>query len=137
MMPASNNGGGSTLAAGDVCLTPTPGPPAPVPYVNTAPLSGASGGSCSGKVLIDGKKAVTKKTEIPVSSGDEPGSAGGGVISHQIKGVVKFKLGSSKVKVEGQQLVYVGCMTGHNGNNANMPAGAQIAPSQTKLLVMP
>ncbi|MFN0151311.1 MAG: DUF4150 domain-containing protein [bacterium] len=136
-MPASTNGGGQCLAFPDVCKTPSPAGPIPIPYPNIAMLTQASSGTIAKKVKIDGKKAVMKDSEISMSSGDEAGSAGGGVVSNSIKGPAKFKNGSSKVKVEGKPLVYIGCMAGQNGSNANMPAGAQVAPSQTKVLVIP
>lgn len=136
MMPATTNGGGQCVAFPDVCKTPSPAGPVPIPYPNIAMLTQAKGSTCSSKVKIMGKKAVTVKTEISMSSGDEAGSVGG-VISNKIKGEAKFKNGSSKVSVEGNKLVYVTCMTGQNGSNANMPAGAQVAPSQTKVTVMP
>ena len=69
-----------------------------------------------------------------MSSGDEPGTAGGGVVSSKFKGEVIYKKGSSKVKAQGKPLCYIGSMTGHNGSSANMPAGAQIAPSQVDVL---
>jgi uncharacterized protein DUF4150 len=137
MMPASSNGGGSCAAFPDVCKTPTPGGPVPMPYPNLAQLAQANGGTCSSKVKFQNKKAITKDTEITMSSGDEPGSAGGGVISNMFKGSCKFKMGSAKVKAEGKAVAHIGSMVGHNGNNANMPAGAQVAPSQTKVLVAP
>jgi hypothetical protein len=48
---------------------------------------------------------------------------------------VTYKKGSSKVKFEGQPVEHLTAMTGHNGSNPNHPAGAQIAPSQTKLII--
>jgi len=80
------------------------------------------------------KESLTKKTEIPQSSGDEAGSAGG-VISGMIKGPVKYMSFSQKVKLEGTPAVYLGCQTAHNGNNANCPVGSQLVPSQTKVLI--
>ena len=121
----------------DACKTPTPGGPVPMPYPNIAMCTQADGGSCSDKVKIDGKKTIVKGSKISMSSGDEPGSAGGGVMSNKIKGECEFKMGSSSVKAEGKEICYVGVMTAHNGAQANMPAGAQIAPSQSKVLVMP
>jgi hypothetical protein len=59
------------------------------------------------------------------------------VVSSKFKGEVIYKKGSSKVKVEGKAQCFITSMTGHNGSNANMPAGAQIAPSQVKVLIMP
>jgi len=138
MMPASTNGDGQCFAFPDVCKTPTPpGAPVPIPYPNIAMLNQASGGTVSSKVKIMGKKAATQDTEITMSSGDEAGSVGG-VVSNKIKGSAKFKQGSSKVKIEGKGAAYLGAMVGQNdGSNSNMPAGHQVAPSQTKVTVMP
>lgn len=136
-LPASTMGAGMCMAFPDVCKTPAPpAGPVPIPYPNIGQMAQAKGSSCSSKVLICNKKAAHKATEISMSSGDEAGSVGG-VVSNKIKGEVKFKNGSSKVKVEGKALAYLGCMTGHNGSNANMPAGAQIVPSQVKVLTVP
>jgi len=135
MMPASTKAGGTTLAFPDVCKTPAPpAPPIPIPYPNNGQCSQAS--QCTSKVKIANMAVITTKSEIPTTSGDEAGSIGG-MVSNQIKGCVKYKKGSSKVKFEGAPGCYIGSMTGQNGNNANMPAGAQIAPSQTKVLIFP
>jgi len=123
------------MAFPDVCKTPAPPAPfVPVPYPNIAMTNQANPGTCTKKVKIQNQPAMQKGSEIPMSSGDEAGSIGG-MISSQIKGPCKFKRASGKVKFEGKAAVYVTCMTGQNGSNANMPAGAQIAPSQTKVLV--
>lgn len=138
MMPASTNGGGQTAIPGplDVCKTPSPGGPIPLPYPNLAMLTQAKGGTCSKKVKILNKKTAVHTTEIGMSSGDEPGTIGG-VVSNKFKGPCKFQVGSAKVKAEGKKMAHLGARTAHNGNNANMPAGAQVAPSQSKVLVMP
>jgi hypothetical protein len=139
MFPASTKGGGQCVTPGptDVCKTPSPAGPVPIPYPNIAMLTNASGSTVSTKVKILNKEVATQKTEISMSTGDEAGSAGGGVISNKIKGEAKYKTGSSKVKAEGQKIVYVTCMVGQNGSNANMPASLQVAPSQTKVMVGP
>ncbi|MET0390756.1 MAG: DUF4150 domain-containing protein [Polyangiales bacterium] len=134
MLPASSKGGGTTFAFPDVCKTPAPPAPSPVPlpYPNTGQLMQVSKEST--KVKLCGKGAVTKKSEIPRSMGDEPGVAGGVVSGKNMEKVV-YKKGSSKVKVEGQPIQHLTAVTGHNGANANMPAGMQVAPSQVKVLV--
>ena len=140
IMPASTNGGGSDATFPDVCKTPAPPAPSPIPipYPNMAQCTQAKGGTCSKKVKIKNKKTIVKGTEISMSSGDEAGNAGGGVKSNKFKGPCAYKLGSSKVKAEGKKVCYAGSMVAHNGAaNANMPAGAQVAPSQTKVKVMP
>lgn len=133
MLPASTKGSGTAFAMPDTCKTPVPGaPPAPIPYPNTGMLMQATGESTKVKICQFG--AVTKKTEIPKSMGDEPGTLGG-VVSNVNMNKITFKKGSSKVKVEGQALQHLMAMTGHNGMNANMPAGNQVAPSQVKVLI--
>jgi hypothetical protein len=135
IFPGSTNGGGNCLAVPDVCLTPAPpAPPIPVPYPNTAMLTQAT--KTSTKVKFAGKEVVTLKSEIPRSSGDEAGT-NGGIVSGMNMGPCKFQKGSTKVKIEGQPCVHLTCMSGHNGSSANMPAGAQVAPSQTKVIVSP
>jgi hypothetical protein len=136
MLPASTKGGGSCALPGptDVCKTPAPPAPfAPIPYPNFGQCAQASG--TSSKVKICGSQTITTSSEIPMSTGDEGGTAGGGMVSNQFKGKIAFKKGSGKVQAEGKPVVYVTAMTAHNGNNANMPAGLQVAPSQTKVLV--
>lgn len=138
MFPASTKGGGMATLTGPLDVCKTPAPPAPVPppmpYPNIAQVSSATG--TSDKVKIMNQPAVTTKSEIPSSSGDEAGVAGG-LVSGVNMNKVAFKTGSSSVKIEGEKTVHLGSVTGHNGSNANMPAGAQVAPSQTKLKVMP
>ncbi|MBA1147269.1 DUF4150 domain-containing protein [Ectothiorhodospiraceae bacterium WFHF3C12] len=134
MLPATNKAGGQCMAFPDVCKTPTPGGPVPVPYPNIGMVPQVNGGTCTSKVKIQNQKVLTKNSKITMSSGDEAGSVGG-VVSNKIKGEVVYKKGSSKVKMEGKPAAHLTSMTGHNGTNANMPAGAQIAPSQVKVLV--
>lgn len=134
IFPASTKGGGQCLGFPDVCKTPSPGGPVPVPYPNVGMCPQAKG--TAKKVKFQMKEVVTKKSKIPRSSGDEAGTAGG-VVSGMNMGPVAFKKGSSKVKIEGQPCVHLTSMTGHNGSNANMPSGTQVAPSQTKVIVAP
>ncbi|MEX0731315.1 MAG: DUF4150 domain-containing protein [Aquisalimonadaceae bacterium] len=133
MFPASTKQGGQCLGVPDVCKTPSPGGPIPVPYPNIGMVNQVSGEST--KVKFAGKGAVTKKSKMNRSQGDEAGSAGGGVMSNMNMSAVSYKKGSKKVKVEGQPCQHLTALTGHNGSNANVPVGTQIAPSQTKVLV--
>ncbi|MBU1701609.1 MAG: DUF4150 domain-containing protein [Candidatus Eisenbacteria bacterium] len=134
-IPASTKGGGQCFAFPDVCKTPAPPAPfVPIPYPNFGMVPQAK--DTSAKVKLVGKEGVILKSEIPQSQGDEAGTIGG-MVSNVNMNKVTFKMGSSKVKFEGQKAIFLGSMTAHNGTNANMPAGAQIAPSQTKVLIMP
>ena len=134
MFPASSKAAGQCMAVPDVCKTPTPVGTLPIPYPNTALLNQAQ--QTSTKVKFMGKEAVTLKSEIPRSMGDEAGTAGG-VVSGNNMDKVTFKKGSTKVKVEGQPCIHLTALSSHNGANANMPAGTQMVPSQIKVLVMP
>ncbi len=76
---AHKNSGGMSIAFPDVCKTPSPGGPIPIPYPNIAMASDTSEGPK--KVKIDGAMPMTKGAKYSMSSGDEAGSAGGGVVS--------------------------------------------------------
>jgi hypothetical protein len=131
--PASTMAGGTCLGVPDVCLVPAPpAPPIPTPFANMAQCSLATGTTT--KVLIMNMPALTQGSKIPMSQGDEAGSAGG-VVSGVILGEVAFRTSSSKVSFQGQKAVVLTAVTAHNGTNANMPAGVHVAPSQTKVLV--
>lgn len=119
--------GGVVPANGpDVVKGPAPAPPGwmPMPMVNIAMLNQASGTTT--KVKFGGSLVVTTSSKIPVSTGDEAGTAGGGMISAKIKGECTFKMGSMKVKTQGKMPVRMGDPSGHNGvaqNAMGMIAG--------------
>jgi hypothetical protein len=107
--------------------------PPPIPYPNIASCGQASG--TADKVKICGSSCITTASEIPVSSGDEPGVAGG-MVSNVFKGPCSFPMGSGKVKAEGNAVVCLTKMTKHNGKTANT-VGMQCVPCQVKVLVGP
>jgi uncharacterized Zn-binding protein involved in type VI secretion len=134
MFPASTKGGGSCAAFPDVCKVPAPPAPfVPTPFPNMSQCTGASG--ASSKVKIAMKPALTKSSEIGRSNGDEAGTLKG-MISAVNMDKTQYRMGSMRVKIEGKDAVTVGKMTSHNGTNANAPPGAQVAPSQTKVILM-
>lgn len=132
MFPASSKQSGVCFAFPDVCKTPSPGGPVPIPYPNFGQVMQIT--KTATKVKFCNKEAATKNSEIPMSQGDEAGVAGG-VVSNVNMNKVIYKKCSSKVKAQGHQVAYLTSMTGQNGMNANMPAGNQIAPSQIKVIV--
>src|SRR5215472_10527966 len=70
------SGGVSIATLPDVCKTPTPGGPVPMPYPNTAYSNTLDNGTTT--VLLDGgNMAAIKGSEYSTSIGDEPGTAGG------------------------------------------------------------
>jgi hypothetical protein len=133
MFPVATKGGGNCFAFPDVCNVPAPpAPPIPTPFPNTAQLQQAIPPTCAQKVLIQNQPVATMKTKIPMTSGDEAGSLGG-IMSGMIKGPARFTKGSTKVKAEGQPVIFQTCMSAHNGVNANAPMGVQTTPSQNKV----
>ena len=135
IFPASTKAGGTCFAVPDTCLTPAPpAPPVPTPYPNNAMMN--QGTKPAKKVKFVNKEVMTKGSEISRSMGDEAG-VNKGVMSGMNMGKVTFKKGSAKVKIEGQDCLHLTVMAGHNGMSANMPAGTQVAPSQTKVIVSP
>jgi hypothetical protein len=116
----------------DVCKTPAPPVgQVPIPYQNLAMMQNAKGNTCAQKVFVLGAKALTMKTVIAQSVGDEPG-VGQGVVSNCVQGPAGFTTGSMKVYIEGSQGIYQGSMTKQNGDNPNC-VGAVNNPSQTKV----
>ena len=68
---------GTTIAMPDVCKTPSPGGPIPIPYPNIAKSSDTSKGAS--KVKCDGNPVCVKDSNFMMSTCDEAGAAGGGV----------------------------------------------------------
>jgi uncharacterized Zn-binding protein involved in type VI secretion len=130
-------GTGMCSAFPDVCLTPTPVGPVPIPYPNMAQLAMANPATCAPTVLIFNKPAATTMTVIMLSSGDEAG-CNGGVMSGLFIGPAQFTLGSMVVSIVGAPAAYLGSTIGQNGvGSANMPAGVQVVPSQPIVTVSP
>lgn len=103
--------------APDVCKTPSPGGPVPVPYPNVARSSDLARGTKS--VTIEGRPAGNASSFIRTSSGDEAGTAGGGVISGKTKGTLKWLRFSLDVKFEGKGVIRHLDDGLHNGNAGN------------------
>jgi hypothetical protein len=104
--------------APDVCKTPSPGGPVPVPYPNVARSSDLAKGTKS--VTIEGRPAGNASSFIRTSSGDEAGTAGGGVISGKTKGTLKWLRFSLDVKFEGKGVIRHLDDGLHNGNAGNV-----------------
>lgn len=111
---ASSNG--VSIAFPDVCKTPAPPAPfVPIPYPNIAMSSDTAKGSK--KVKMDGNPVCTKDSNFSMSTGDEAGSAGGGIVSSKIKGKAEFVLFSFDVKIEGKNAVRSFDIMLHNDKN--------------------
>jgi uncharacterized Zn-binding protein involved in type VI secretion len=115
-MGISHKGSGAmSIVFPDVCKTPTPAGPVPIPYPNLAKSSDLAQGSNT--VKLQGQSAAIKDCSYAMSTGDEPGSAGG-VISGKIKGKAEFVLYSFDVKIEGKNACRMGDLMTHNDKNA-------------------
>lgn len=101
----------------DVCKTPSPGGPVPVPYVNIAMDSDLAKGAK--KTKIEGNPVAIASSELSTSTGDEPGTAGGGVVSSKTKGKLTWASTSPDVKVEGKGVARFLDPAQHNGNTSN------------------
>ena len=99
----------------DVCKTPSPAGPIPIPYPNVAKSSDAA--STAGTVKCDGNPACVKDSNFSTSTGDEAGSAGGGVASNKIKGKAEFVNVSFDVKFEGKGVARAFDPMLHNDKN--------------------
>ena len=106
--------GGMNTVFPDVCKTPTPGGPIPIPYPNVGKSSDTSQGPK--KVEVDGVMPMVKGAKYPITTGDEAGSVGG-VISGVMKGEAEFMLYSFDVKFEGRNVCRMGDPMFHNKKN--------------------
>lgn len=98
----------------DVCKTPTPAGPVPMPYPNIAQSSDTASGTK--KVKCDGNPVCVEDSSFGTSTGDEAGAAGG-VASNKIKGKAEFINFSFDVKFEGKGVARALDMMLHNDKN--------------------
>lgn len=99
----------------DVCKTPTPGGPVPVPYPNIGKAADTSLGPTS--VTANGSMPMTKTAKYRMTSGDEAGTLGG-VISSTFIAEAEFSMYSFDVKFEGNNVCRLGDPLLHNKKNA-------------------
>jgi hypothetical protein len=88
MSVVTKDSGGISTAFPDVCKTPGPGGPIPIPYPNIAKSSDTAQGSKT--VAVEGNPVCLKDSNFSTSTGDEAGTAGGGVVSGKTKGKAEF-----------------------------------------------
>src|SRR5690625_2551650 len=94
--------GGKVITGPDVCKTPSPGSPVPIPYPNISLSSDLAKGSKS--VKINGVSACLKGSNFSKSAGDQAGSLGG-VISGKTGSKAEPVNYSFDVKIEGKGVV--------------------------------
>jgi len=107
---------GITIAFPDVCKTPAPPAPfVPIPYPNIAKSSDTAQGAST--VKCDGNPVCLKDSNFSMSTGDEGGTAGGGMVSSKIKGKAEFVNFSFDVKFEGKNVPRALDLMLHNDKN--------------------
>jgi len=111
---AHKTSNGMSIVFPDVCKTPTPGGPIPIPYPNIGKASDTSQGPNT--VKTDGSMPMVKGAKYMMSTGDEAGSVGG-VMSNVIKGECEFMLYSFDVKFDGKNVCRMGDPLFHNKKN--------------------
>ena len=109
---ASSNGVSPSFP--DVCKTPSPGGPIPIPYPNIAQSSDTGKGTK--KVKCDGNPVCVKDSNFMMSTGDEAGSLMG-VASSKIKGKAEFVNFSFDVQIEGKNVPRAMDLMLHNDKN--------------------
>jgi len=112
--------GVSAATIPDVCKTPTPGGPVPIPYPNISMSSDLKNGSTT--VKADGNMISIKGSEYSRSTGDEPGTAGGVKSSTNMK-ESKWILYSFDVKIDGANACRLTDKKTHNQANTLNVAG--------------
>ena len=111
---AHKNSGGLSTVFPDVCKTPTPGGPVPIPYPNVGKSMDTTAGPST--VKTDSGMPMTKGAKYLMTTGDEAGTLGG-VISSKFKGPCEFMMYSFDVKLEGKNACRLGDPLFHNDKN--------------------
>ena len=113
-------GGLSTATIPDVCKTPSPGGPVPLPYPNIAQIITLSNGTTT--VKSDKIMAAIKGSEFSISNGDQAGTVGG-VKSNVFMKEATWILYSFDVKLNGKNACRLTDKMFHNHENAANLAG--------------
>jgi hypothetical protein len=107
---------GKSIAFPDVCKTPAPPAPfVPIPYPNIAMSSDTDKGTK--KVKAEGNPICLEGSNFSTSTGDEAGTAGGGVASSKNKGKAEFVNFSMDVQFEGKSVPRSFDLMLHNDKN--------------------
>lgn len=124
----------STATIPDVCKTPTPGGPIPIPYPNIAQSITLTNGTTT--VKGDKVIAANKGSKFAMSNGDQAGTVGG-VKSNVFMKEATWILYSFDVKLNGKNACRFTDPMYHNAENTanlggifNPPVGLNLTPSE-------
>ena len=126
--------GGLDFGFPDVCLTPTPVGPIPIPYPNMAMPMTAIPPTAAMNVLTVVMPTHNLMTTVPMSMGDNAG-VNMGVASGMVMGPCRHLMGSVKTLVGGSPVTKMLSPTGQNGMSLNAP-GMSMVPCQVKVMVL-
>jgi hypothetical protein len=115
MSVVTQDSNGTSVAFPDVCKTPSPAGPVPIPYPNIARSADTAKGSKT--VTVQGKPPCVKDSNFSTSTGDEAGTTGGGVASSKTKGKAEFVNYSFDVKFDGKNVARAMDLMLHNDKN--------------------
>lgn len=111
---AHKGSNGISIVFPDVCKTPTPAGPVPIPYPNIGKSADTVMGTTT--VKADGNMIMVKGAKYLPTTGDEAGSVGG-VLSNVIKMECEFLMYSFTVMLEGKNVCRLGDPLWHNKKN--------------------
>ena len=125
MMPASNQGVGNNIGFPDVCMTPTPAGPVPIPYPNIG-TNAMSMPFCP-TIMVSFMPAHNQMAKPAITNGDEPGCSHPMFI--QSGGNT---LGNPKIFLQGMPAEHL--LNPCYGNNMNCMLDAKLVPSVVNVL---
>lgn len=129
-MFANTQGGGLNMAFPDVCNTPLPVGPVPIPYPNMSmPCTAVPTQFC---VFVVCMPAHNMSTQTPLSNGDNPGVAMG-IASGMVMGPTQHTTFSTAVFYSPMPSTRMLDITGQNGLSPNA-IGCSLVPSQTLVM---
>jgi hypothetical protein len=123
----------STATIPDVCKTPSPAGPVPIPYPNFARQSSLKGGTTT--VKAKGEMIAVKGSQYSSSNGDEAGTAGGVKSGVNMKGTDWITY-SFDVKMDGQNACRHTDKKFHNNQNT-VDLGGNYDPNSPPMGVSP
>ena len=126
--------GGMNLGFPDVCNTPSPVGPIPIPYPNMAMGMTANPATACKEIYLSCMPAHNLMTMGTISQGDNAG-VGMGVASGMVMGPCRHMMGSFRVIYEGAPVTKMTSLTGQNGISMNAP-GLTLVPSQFRVIIM-
>ncbi|ATB44652.1 PAAR-like domain-containing protein [Corallococcus macrosporus] len=103
LTPVTAESGGTVVGFPDVCRVPSPGGPMPVPFPNVAVSRDLENGSRT--VRINGASVALRGSCLGRSTGNEAGTAGGGVASGTTRGRAHPVSYAADVFIEGRPVV--------------------------------